>query len=39
MTDDGLNIGVLFAGSRPPHPLERRPSPAPVADLEREFLV
>ena len=37
MTDDGFNIGVLYAGNRTPFPLgSRRASVAP-ADLEAEF--
>jgi 2-oxoglutarate ferredoxin oxidoreductase subunit beta len=39
MTDDGFNIGVLYAGSRAPYVPERRASPATVADLEAEFRV
>jgi 2-oxoglutarate ferredoxin oxidoreductase subunit beta len=37
MTDDGLNIGVLFAGRRAPHALARCPAAVAVADLEVEF--
>jgi len=37
MTDDGLNIGVLYAGSRTPYPLGPRGSPVPLAELEAEF--
>jgi len=37
MTDDGFNIGALYAGDRTPFPLgPRRPS-ASLADLESEF--
>jgi len=37
MTDDGFNIGALYAGDRTPFPLgPRRPSAA-LADLEAEF--
>jgi 2-oxoglutarate ferredoxin oxidoreductase subunit beta len=39
MTDDGLNIGVLYAGTRSAYPLERASNPATVSDLEAEFLV
>jgi len=39
MTDDGLNLGVLFAGDRAPYPLERSAAPLAVTDLEAEFLV
>jgi 2-oxoglutarate ferredoxin oxidoreductase subunit beta len=39
MTDDGFNIGVLYAGNRAPYVPERRASPVPVADLEAEFRV
>ncbi len=39
MTDDGLNIGVLFAGNRAPYVPERRAKPLPVAELEAEFRV
>jgi 2-oxoglutarate ferredoxin oxidoreductase subunit beta len=39
MTDDGFNIGVLYAGERNPYPLrEGTPQCAP-ADLEAEFLL
>lgn len=37
MTDDGFNIGVLYAGDRPAHPLKRRADPCTVAALESEF--
>jgi len=37
MTDDGFNLGVLYAGSRPPYSLKRNPSPRKVADIESEF--
>jgi len=36
MTDDGFNIGILYAGSRAPY----RPAEAPrvsPAELEKEF--
>ncbi|MFZ5538651.1 MAG: 2-oxoacid:ferredoxin oxidoreductase subunit beta [Pseudomonadota bacterium] len=39
MTDDGFNIGVLYAGNRAPYAPERRTPPAAVADLEAEFRV
>jgi 2-oxoglutarate ferredoxin oxidoreductase subunit beta len=36
MTDDGFNVGVLYAGSRPPH--ERpRPAVGDLAAVESEF--
>jgi 2-oxoglutarate/2-oxoacid ferredoxin oxidoreductase subunit beta len=38
MTDDGMNLGVLFCGDRAPYPLRRGEGhPADVADLQREF--
>jgi 2-oxoglutarate ferredoxin oxidoreductase subunit beta len=39
MTDDGLNIGVLYAGNRPCYELDYGRSPKSVADLETEFHV
>jgi 2-oxoglutarate/2-oxoacid ferredoxin oxidoreductase subunit beta len=39
MTDDGFNIGVLYAGSRPPYPGGATPAKQPVADLEAEFVL
>jgi 2-oxoglutarate ferredoxin oxidoreductase subunit beta len=39
MTDDGLNIGVLYAGSRPQYPLNDGSAGMGVADLEAEFRV
>ncbi|MFN3565721.1 MAG: 2-oxoacid:ferredoxin oxidoreductase subunit beta [Burkholderiaceae bacterium] len=39
MTDDGFNIGVLYAGNRAPYAPERRTPPAAVTDLEAEFRV
>jgi 2-oxoglutarate ferredoxin oxidoreductase subunit beta len=39
MTDDGLNIGVLYAGNRPPYALNDGRAPNSVADLEMEFRV
>jgi 2-oxoglutarate ferredoxin oxidoreductase subunit beta len=39
MTDDGFNIGVLYAGDRPAYPhLPGEPKCTP-ADLEAEFLL
>jgi 2-oxoglutarate ferredoxin oxidoreductase subunit beta len=37
MTDDGFNIGVLYAGDRPPYPSSVRPARVAVSDLESEF--
>ncbi|MEO7008797.1 MAG: 2-oxoacid:ferredoxin oxidoreductase subunit beta [Caldimonas sp.] len=37
MTDDGYNIGVLYAGNRAPYPLRRSGTPRAVAELEAEF--
>jgi len=37
MTDDGLNVGVLYAGKRAPYLPERRASTAAVTELEAEF--
>jgi len=37
MTDDGFNIGVLFAGDRAPYPASMRQPRSTVADLESEF--
>src|SRR5512147_1211502 len=39
MTDDGFNIGVLFAGHRKPYQPERSKSPKNVAELEAEFIL
>jgi 2-oxoglutarate ferredoxin oxidoreductase subunit beta len=39
MADDGLNIGVLYAGKRPPYELNQGRAAAPVTDLEMEFRV
>ena len=36
MTDDGFNLGVLYAGSRPPY-VRPREARATVAQLEEEF--
>jgi 2-oxoglutarate/2-oxoacid ferredoxin oxidoreductase subunit beta len=41
MTDDGLNIGVLYTGDRSPYPIRADHGRAPtasVADLEQEFM-
>jgi 2-oxoglutarate ferredoxin oxidoreductase subunit beta len=37
MTDDGFNIGVLYAGHRNPYPARMAPTAASLADLESEF--
>lgn len=37
MTDDGFNIGVLYAGDRVPYAASVRPARCSVADLESEF--
>jgi hypothetical protein len=37
MTDDGFNIGVLYAGQRAPYPPPRTPASASLQDLEAEF--
>src|SRR5512135_2677475 len=37
MTDDGFNIGVLYAGDRTPYPLGTGHAEHTVADLEAEF--
>lgn len=37
MTDDGLNIGVLYAGDRTPYPVASRKPRTTLADLETEF--
>jgi 2-oxoglutarate ferredoxin oxidoreductase subunit beta len=39
MTDDGLNIGVLYAGGRPPYVLNDGSAAKTVTDLEMEFRV
>jgi 2-oxoglutarate ferredoxin oxidoreductase subunit beta len=39
MSDDGLNIGVLFAGNRAQYPLNDGAARMGVADLEAEFRV
>ena len=37
MTDDGLNIGVLYAGNRTPYPAASRKPRTTPAELETEF--
>jgi hypothetical protein len=37
MTDDGFNIGVLYAGDRTPYPTTIGTSKRSPADLEAEF--
>ncbi|HLS55421.1 MAG TPA: hypothetical protein VK052_05070, partial [Zeimonas sp.] len=37
MTDDGFNIGVLYAGSRTPYPLGPRGARRSIEDIEAEF--
>jgi 2-oxoglutarate/2-oxoacid ferredoxin oxidoreductase subunit beta len=37
MTDDGFNIGVLYAGDREPYPLGSESGRREVAELEAEF--
>ena len=37
MTDDGFNIGVLYAGNRAPYPVGSKPSRSTVAEIEAEF--
>lgn len=37
MSDDGLNIGVLYAGNRAPYPASGHAARATAADLEQEF--
>jgi 2-oxoglutarate ferredoxin oxidoreductase subunit beta len=39
MGDDGLNIGVLYAGDRPPYPAASHKPRATPADLEMEFVL
>ncbi len=39
MTDDGFNIGVLYAGDRNPYPLREGAPESTPADLEAEFLL
>ncbi len=37
MSDDGFNIGVLYAGDRKPYPAGSSPAARQVAELEAEF--
>jgi len=37
MTDDGFNIGVLYAGDRKPYPANPGKARHSVSDLEAEF--
>jgi 2-oxoglutarate ferredoxin oxidoreductase subunit beta len=37
MTDDGFNLGVLYAGQRKAYAAPRHPAPRSVAELAREF--
>ena len=37
MSDDGFNIGVLYAGNRAPYPVRGGAPRASLADLEQEF--
>ena len=37
MTDDGFNIGVLYAGERAPYPVGGKPARNTVAEIEAEF--
>ena len=37
MTDDGFNIGVLFAGDREPYRNGPKPARGTVTELEGEF--
>ncbi|HUH95313.1 MAG TPA: 2-oxoacid:ferredoxin oxidoreductase subunit beta [Casimicrobiaceae bacterium] len=39
MTDDGLNIGVLYAGNRPGYPLRAGVPARPPSELEAQFEV
>ena len=39
MTDDGFNVGVLYAGDRTPYPTLHGKARATLADLEAEFLL
>jgi hypothetical protein len=39
MTDDGFNIGVLYAGDRRPYPTLAGKAKLAPADLEAEFLL
>jgi 2-oxoglutarate ferredoxin oxidoreductase subunit beta len=37
MTDDGMNIGVLYARDRKPYVAARNPAPRTVAEVAAEF--
>jgi 2-oxoglutarate ferredoxin oxidoreductase subunit beta len=37
MTDDGFNIGILYAGDRTPYPTQPGNAKRTPADLEMEF--
>jgi len=37
MTDDGFNLGVLYAGDRTPYPARSGKAVQQVAELEAEF--
>jgi len=39
MTDDGFNIGVLYAGNRAPYATTPRTARRSPADLEAEFTI
>lgn len=39
MTDDGFNLGVLYAGDREPYRHKRKPAFRTMQDLEQEFAV
>ena len=39
MSDDGFNVGVLYAGTRPAYPLREPHEGADVAALEEEFML
>lgn len=39
MTDDGMNIGVLYAGQRAPYALDLRRVGVPMVQLEEEFAI
>jgi len=39
MTDDGMNLGVLYRGSRPTYPLARVPDPVAPDALATSFAV
>jgi hypothetical protein len=38
MTDDGFNVGVLYAGDRRPYPAHAGTARSTVTDLEAEFV-